>query len=148
MPLLKVFAIKAYGRNLTLLPDVATRHSVNSCVRMTEDGGRPVRILMDLVTRCNRSLPHMEVVTSICEVLISLGECKQTRDFISNSDPANGRIVLKTSLEIMRIYKEKNQLAIFSKLCAFLWKMSHNQEFAKVYLMTSGGFATLLTYKY
>ena len=101
---------------------------------MTEDGGRPIRILMDLVTRCNRSLPHMEVVSSICEIMISLAECQDTRDFVSNDSGPDGLgpLVLRTGLEIMRIYKEKNQLAIFSKLCAFLWKMSHNAAFSTV----------------
>jgi len=110
--------------------DVSTRHSVNSCMRMTEDGLRPVRILMDLVHRCNRSLPHMEVVTSVCEVMISLSECQEAREIIA-ADEAVRRSVLKTSLEIMRIYREKNKLAIFSKLCAFLWKMSHSLTFLK-----------------
>jgi len=116
--------------------DVATRHSANSCIRMTEESGRPIQILVDLLTRCNRSLPHMEVITGISEVLISLSELEETRNFMSEAKGLS-TILLKTSLEMMRIYREKNQLLIFSKFCAFLWKMSHNGDFAREQLASS-----------
>ena len=129
--ILSVFYSAILFKNVDSVSDVATRHSGNSCQRMTESEGRPIVILMDLIHRCNRSLPHMEVVSSVCEILISLAEYPQTRDFIS-SEASIRKLVLKTSLEIMRIYREKNQLQIFSKLSSFLWKMSHNDSFLKV----------------
>ena len=38
---------------------------------------------------------------------------------------------------LSRIYREKNQLLIFSKFCVFLWKMSHNGVFAREQLASS-----------
>ena len=141
----------------------------------------------------------MEVITGISEVLISLSELQETRNFMSEAKGLS-TILLKTSLEMMRylyslhalhfpddcflqnklenwmnkvfskdsvnrlcdkslepkqeivwisksvsasicnlsrIYREKNQLLIFSKFCAFLWKMSHNGDFAREQLASS-----------
>ena len=47
--------------------DMATRLSPDCCLQMTIDqnGLTPVAQLMSLITRCNRSVPHMEVNTII-----------------------------------------------------------------------------------
>jgi len=53
-------------------PDVSTRLSPECCDRLLSNGDRCARVLLDVVRRCIRSLPHMEVIVKIFDILINL----------------------------------------------------------------------------
>ena len=87
--------------------------------------------MADLAERCNRSLPHMEVVTNICDILISTSELEETRDFIATWDKSSK--IFKTIFHLMYQFKEnKKPMFIFSKCCSFLWKLCHSKTAAQV----------------
>ena len=90
-------------------------------------------LLADLAERCNRSLPHMEVVTTICDLFISLSELEETRNFIATSENCS-KVVLDTIFHLMLMHYRDNKksLYIFSKCCSFLWKLSHQESALKV----------------
>ena len=60
-----IFSIKDVAQLICAVKtlDFSTRLSLDCCMKMTEGQGRvtPVAQLVSLMTRCNRSVPHMEV---------------------------------------------------------------------------------------
>ncbi len=52
--------------------DISTRLSAECCDTLLVDGSRCPMILLDLVSRCNRSVPHQEVISAVFDVLINL----------------------------------------------------------------------------
>jgi hypothetical protein len=111
--------------------EFATRYSTSCCVRLIENNGLPLSILADLAERCNRSLPHMEVVTNICDILISTSELEETRDFIATWDKSSK--IFKTIFHLMYQFKEnKKPMFIFSKCCSFLWKLCHSKTAVQI----------------
>lgn len=107
--------------------DVATRYSPFCCIRLIENNGMALSILANLAERCNRSLPHMEVVTTVCDILISISELEETRNFVATSGKCGE--ILTTIFHLMRMHCKDNKksLYIFSKCCSFLWKLCHHQ---------------------
>ena len=59
--------------------NVTLRYSTNCCARMLEDNARALSILMDILNGLNRSVPHIEVMSIILDILISLAEFSETR---------------------------------------------------------------------
>ena len=116
-----------------MFTDVATRYSSFCCIRLIENEGKALLLLADLAERCNRSLPHMEVVTTICDLFISLSELEETRNFIATSENCS-KVVLDTIFHLMLMHSRDNKksLYIFSKCCSFLWKLSHQESVLKV----------------
>ena len=113
------------------LLEFATRYSPSCCSKLIENDGKPLLILGDLLERCNRSLPHMEVVSTICDIFISISELGETRNFIANWNKCTE--ILKITFHVMNHFKEnKKPLYIFSKCCAFLWKLCHHSNVSKV----------------
>ena len=70
-----IFAIKDVAQLICAVKtlDFSTRLSMDCCMKMTEgqDGVTPVAQLVSLMTRCNRSVPHMEVILTCMFLLIS-----------------------------------------------------------------------------
>ena len=111
--------------SIDLFADVSARYSPACCIRLIEQEGRALRVLTDLVKRLNRSLPHMEVQTTICDLFISLAELENTRTYVATL-PQCRESVLDALFYLMTMYtdKKKGSLSIFSKCCSVLWKLA------------------------
>lgn len=90
-----------------------------------------MRILTDLAKRCNRSLPHLEVITSICDILMTMGGLESTRTFVG-ATPACASEVIDAALTLMAIHKDKHSHDIFAKCCSVLWRFVQHPDFLKV----------------
>ncbi len=56
--------------------EISTHYSTNCCIQMSADNCRSVRTLTDLIQSCNRSVPHIEVISITFEIFMNLAECK------------------------------------------------------------------------
>ena len=111
--------------------EFATRYSESCCTRLIENNGMAVSILANLAERCNRSLPHMEVVSTICDIFINISELLETRNFIASCDKFKS--ILEVIFTLMNRFKEnKKPLYIFSKCCSLLWKLCHHDNVLQV----------------
>ena len=107
--------------------EFATRYSQTCCTRLIEKNGMALLILANLAERCNRSLPHMEVVSTICDIFINISELLETRNFVASWDRLDS--ILKIIFLLMNRFKEnKKPLYIFSKCCSFLWKLCQQEN--------------------
>ena len=123
--------LKSQQKLYLIFLEFATRYSPSCCVKLLEDNGKPLLILIGLLEPCNRSLPHMEVVSTICDIFISTSEIEEARNFLANWD--NLPEIMNITFHLMKHFKEnKKPLYIFSKCCAFLWKLSHHPGVFKV----------------
>ena len=84
-------------------------------------------ILLDLIGRCNRSIPHMELVSSAFDVLINLAKYAPARAVMVD----NSEKVAATTAEVMKMYKDKSP-ELFSKACSVLWILGHDDGALKV----------------
>merc|ERR1719209_2098886 len=96
--------------------DLATRLSLHCCRQMAQGEGpnSPVAALVSLLKRCNRSVPHMEVVSTTLDILLNLARLGETRDAV-----ANVADLLPDLLQAMLVYRD-NGKDIFPKCCAVL----------------------------
>ena len=78
--------LKSQQKLYLIFLEFATRYSPSCCVKLLEDNGKPLLILIGLLEPCNRSLPHMEVVSTICDIFISTSEIEEARNFLANWD--------------------------------------------------------------
>ena len=107
--------------------EFATRYSQTCCTRLIENNGMAMLILANLAERCNRSLPHMEVVSTICDIFINISELLETRNFVASWDRLDS--ILTIIFVLMNRFKEnKKPFYIFSKCCSFLWKFCHQEN--------------------
>jgi len=112
--------------------EFATRYSQTCCTRLIENNGMAMLILANLAERCNRSLPHMEVVSTICDIFINISELLETRNFVANWDSLDS--MLKIIFQLMNRFKEnKKPFYIFSKCCSFLWKLCHQENVLMIF---------------
>merc|ERR1712209_139866 len=74
----------------------------------------PVAALVSLLKRCNRSVPHMEVVSTTLDILLNLARLEETRDAVANVVD-----LLPDLLQAMLVYRD-NGKDIFPKCCAVL----------------------------
>jgi len=96
--------------------DLATRLSLHCCWQMAQGEGpnSPVAALVSLLKRCNRSVPHMEVVSTTLDILLNLARLEETRDAVANVVD-----LLPDLLQAMLVYRD-NGKDIFPKCCAVL----------------------------
>ena len=129
-----------------IISDVAARYSATCCTRLIENNGRALLVLADLAQRCNRSLPHMEVVTTICDLFISLSELDETRTFLATFESCRVKI-FDMIFHLMQMHGKDNKksLFIFSKCCSFLWKLCHHEKAQQVDTIT---FRCIVSLKY
>ena len=115
----------------SIFSEFATRYSPSCCARLIENNGMALLILTNLAERCNRSEPHMEVITKICDILIHISELEEARMFFACWEKSCE--ILKAAFHLMNHFKDnKKPYYIFSKCCSFLWKLCHHQEFIGV----------------
>merc|ERR1719234_1738693 len=104
--------------------DLATRLSLHCCRQMGEGEGTnsPVAALVSLLKRCNRSVPHMEVVSTTLDILLNLARVKETRSAV-----ATVQDLLPDLLQAMLVYRD-NGKDIFPKCCAVLQTLADCPE--------------------
>nr|XP_040580435.1 abnormal spindle-like microcephaly-associated protein homolog isoform X2 [Lepeophtheirus salmonis] len=96
--------------------DASTRYSEFCCDQMLENGDKkPVIVLLDLILRCNKSVPHIEVISGVLDTLINLVRYERTRLYISGL-----KETYKTCLETLQRF-EKSHVIIFAKVISFLY---------------------------
>jgi len=94
--------------------DMATRLSEDCCLKLSQGDNKPLGQLLNLINRCNRSVPHMEVVTISLDVLLNISRVTSTREnvcCIPNLVP--------DLFQIMVVYRDAGG-SIFCKVCALL----------------------------
>merc|ERR1719367_1841430 len=87
--------------------EFATRYSQTCCTRLIENNGMAMLILANLAERCNRSLPHMEVVSTICDIFINISELLETRNFVASWDRLDS--ILTIIFVLMNRFKENKK---------------------------------------
>jgi len=108
--------------------DMATRLSLDCCLQMTIDqnGLTPVAQLMSLITRCNRSVPLMEVVSTCLDILINVARVDLIRSGVVHIPNLLGDI-----FQTMLVYRDLGA-DIFTKCCALLQVLSRCTEVASL----------------
>ncbi len=94
------------------------------------EGDRCPLILLDLVSRCNRSVPHQEIISAAFDILINLSRYDKAREVMGGGKCAS--VLSKTVCDVSAMYREKRTPEIFGKGCALLWAMSEQEEVKKV----------------
>ena len=84
---------------------------------MLEENGKAVRILMELLDGLNRSVPHIDVMSIIFDILISLAEFQDTR-----TDLAGMEDVYTSVLKAMG--KGEKNSDVFGKGCSIFWRLA------------------------
>merc|ERR1740129_1287129 len=125
--------------------ELSTRLTEECCRQMAVPENKPIVQIINLMMRCNRSLPHMEVVSAILEVLLNLSRVASTRMSIHTVPK-----FLEQMFQAMTIYREKDQ--IFGKICALLQILSGIKEVSedlssKKYIEKLQNFESLVTTK-
>merc|ERR1719186_879838 len=121
-----IFAIKDVAQLICAVKtlDFSTRLSMDCCMKMTEgfSGVSPVAQLVSLMTRCNRSVPHMEVVSTILDILLNVSRVVLTREAVSIVPN-----LLPDLFQTMLVYRDTGP-EIFSKSCALLQVLSLSHQ--------------------
>merc|ERR1719391_219648 len=73
---------------------------------------------MNLINRCNRSVPHIEVVSIAIDVLINIARVNSTKDYLAGVPN-----LVHDLFQIMMVYRDHGG-TIFSKICALLHILS------------------------
>ena len=97
--------------------EVATRLSEDCCQQMAacyDEEQWPLVQLVSLMNRCNRSFPHMEVVSTTLDVLINIGRVESTRESLAEVPR-----LLADLFQTMLVFKD-NSPPIFGKACALI----------------------------
>jgi len=117
-----IFSIKDVAQLICAVKtlDFSTRLSLDCCMKMTEGQGgiTPVAQLVSLMTRCNRSVPHMEVVSTILDILLNVARVVLSREAVSEVPN-----LLPDMFQTMLAYRDSGP-EIFSKCCALLQVLS------------------------
>ena len=88
---------------------------------MLEENGKAVRILMNLLNGLNRSVPHIDVMSIIFDILVSLAEFKDTRSNLAKLD------IVYDSVIVAMGKGEKNS-EVFGKGCSLFWRLATEVE--------------------
>ncbi|XP_061184440.1 abnormal spindle-like microcephaly-associated protein homolog [Saccostrea echinata] len=90
--------------------DVATRLSPACCERLVEVNA--VSVIYTLISSCNRSQPHMEVIKMAVSILLNLAKYDRTLPSVFVEGALN------ILLDLMQIYREKG--IIFNRTCTLV----------------------------
>eukprot|EP00095_Tigriopus_kingsejongensis_P001740 maker-scaffold1923_size24897-snap-gene-0.7 protein:Tk01740 transcript:maker-scaffold1923_size24897-snap-gene-0.7-mRNA-1 annotation:"abnormal spindle-like microcephaly-associated protein homolog" len=107
--------------------DVTTRFSANCCDQIMSENDRCVRILLNLLRRCNRSIPHMDIISTILDVFINLAKYEPSRMVLLEAADD----VLETLIEVLVIYRDKS-VDIYTKTFALLWLLASSNRVKKI----------------
>lgn len=77
---------------------------------------------MDLIRRCNRSVPHIEIISATLDIVINLSKYEKGRQVML--EPNCCKIIIDSVTEVSLRFKDKSH-DIFTKSCAILWVMAH-----------------------
>merc|ERR1719189_2816066 len=118
-----LFTFKDMGQLIIALEElnVTLRYSTNCCARMLEEDGKAVRILTDLLNGLNRSVPHIDVMSIIFDILLSLAEFQETRSKLATIE-----VVYKSVL--MAMSKGEKNAEVLGKGCSLFWRLAHEVE--------------------
>merc|ERR1719452_167744 len=115
---------------------------------MTEgqDGVTPVAQLVSLMTRCNRSVPHMEVVSTIVDILLNVSRVVLIREAVAVIPN-----LLADLFQTMLVYRDTGA-EIFSKCCALLQVLSVTPQVSALLAMPDNarkltGYEVIITKK-
>ena len=97
--------------------NVTLRYSTNCCLRMFEADAKALLILMDILNGLNRSVPHIEVMSIIFDILISLAEFDETRCQL-----AKIKMVFPSVVGAMS--KGEKNAQVFGKGCSIFWRLA------------------------
>ena len=106
--------------------NVTLSYSTNCCLRMIEEDGKAIGILMQLLNGLNRSVPHTHVMSIIFDILISLAEFRETRSKLAAFDLVYASVVGAMS-------KVEKSSDVFGKGCSLFWRLAA-EEAGKVAL--------------
>ncbi|KAI8771163.1 abnormal spindle microcephaly-associated protein [Biomphalaria glabrata] len=99
--------------------EYATRLSPVCCLQIIEVNA--VSVLFRLISSCNRSVPHMELIRySIC-ILLNLAKCERTLNDVLQSDDN-----ISVLLDMLQIYRDKGP--IFLNTCMLLGILGLNEH--------------------
>merc|ERR1719400_1955018 len=82
----------------------------------------PVGELVSLMSRCNRSEPHKEVVSTTLDILINISRVASTRETLVQVPT-----ILSDIFQTMLVYRDSSS-EIFSKCCAVLQFLSASED--------------------
>ena len=101
--------------------NVTLRYSTNCCLRLFEAEAKALSILMDILNGLNRSVPHLEVMSIILDILISLAEFEETRSKLVGID-----LVFPSVIATMG--KGEKNAQVFGKGCSLLWRLASTKK--------------------
>ena len=101
--------------------NVTLRYSTNCCLRLFEAEAKALLILMDILNGLNRSVPHLEVMSIILDILISLAEYEETRSKLVGID-----LVFPSVIATMG--KGEKNAQVFGKGCSLLWRLASTKK--------------------
>ena len=101
--------------------NVTLRYSTNCCLRLFEAEAKALLILMDILNGLNRSVPHLEVMSIILDILISLAEYEETRSKLVGID-----LVFPSVIATMG--KGEKNAEVFGKGCSLLWRLASTKK--------------------
>nr|XP_045613042.1 abnormal spindle-like microcephaly-associated protein homolog isoform X2 [Procambarus clarkii] len=93
--------------------DTSTRWSPTCSEKLTE--GTTLGTIMFLLRSCNRSIPHMQILGFVLNILINLAKYPYTAPFIHKVEG-----LMETIVQLLTIYSEKGP-GIFCKCCTLLY---------------------------
>ncbi|KAH9505369.1 hypothetical protein Btru_058529 [Bulinus truncatus] len=99
--------------------EFATHHSAECCLQIIEVNA--VSVLYRLISSCNRSVPHMELIKYALCILLNLAKCEKTLDYVLMSDDN-----IAVLLDMLQIYRDKGP--IFLNTCMLLGILGLNEE--------------------
>ena len=106
--------------------DVSTRLSSACCDRLIADGNKCFLIMLDILRRCNRSIPHMEIISSIFDVFINMAKYEPALSILESVSCEFVETVLVLSLRYADKFHD-----IFCKGCSILWIVGHSRLIKK-----------------
>ena len=101
--------------------NITLRYSTNCCLRLFEAEAKALSILMDILNGLNRSVPHLEVMSIILDILISLAEYEETRSKLVGID-----LVFPSVIATMG--KGEKNAQVFGKGCSLLWRLASTKK--------------------
>ncbi|XP_070581728.1 abnormal spindle-like microcephaly-associated protein homolog [Ptychodera flava] len=108
--------------------EITTRLSPACCERIVANNA--VHVIYDVITSCNRSLPHMQAISYCVSVLLNLAKYDKTVDAVYEVTDS-----IATITDLLSIYRDKG-CSIFTKSCtlmvAFCQKRGRAQEIVRI----------------
>lgn len=104
--------------------DTSTRLSPFCCEKIADQEAALTTLLFYLRS-CNRSLPHMQLLSYVLNIFINLAKYNKTLDSLYRMDK-----LIEVVVTLMMTYYEKGQ-SIFTKACTFLYVLATDEMIHK-----------------